>query len=120
MLMLPPGLRVFVCAEPVDMRRSFDSLAAGTREILQENPCSGHLFVFFSRSWSSVKILHWERSGYWIYYKRLERGTFRLPVRHQSCRSLEIDAKELSLILEGLELDGAKHRVRFHREALSC
>lgn len=117
MLVLPAGLRVFVCSEPVDMRRSFDSLASVTREILQEDPISGHLFVFFSRSWSSVKILHWEKSGYWLYYKRLERGTFKLPVKRQSCRSLEIDSKELSLILEGLDLNGAKQRVRFQREA---
>jgi len=102
------------------MRRSFDSLAAVVKEILLENPYSGHLFVFFSRSWSSVEILHWEKSGYWIYYKRLERGTFKLPVKRGSCRSLEIDAAELSLILEGLDLDGAKHRVSFQRSALNC
>ena len=118
--MLPSGLRVIVCLEAVDMRRSFDSLAAVVREILGENPHCGHLFVFFSRGWSSVKILHWEQSGYWIYYKRLERGTFKLPVRRDSCCSLEIDAKELALILEGLELDGARHRIRFQRSALSC
>ncbi len=117
--MFPTGLKVFVCAESIDMRRSFDSLSATTKETLKEDPLSGHLFVFFSRSWSSVKILHWDRSGYWLYYKRLERGTFRLPVKKDQCQSLEIDVRELSLILEGLELDGAKHRVRFMRESMN-
>ncbi len=117
--MLPSGLRVFVCTEAVDMRCSFDSLAAVVKGQLREDPYSGQLFVFFSRSWSSVKLLHWEKSGYWIYYKRLERGTFKLPIRKGSCQSLEVDSKELSLILEGLELDGAKHRVRFQRESIS-
>lgn len=117
--MLSPGLRVFVCVEGIDMRRSFDSLAAVVKGHLKEDPYSGHLFVFFSRNWSSVKLLHWEKSGYWIYYKRLERGTFKLPVRKSSCQSLELDFQELSLILEGLELDGAKHRVRFQRESLN-
>ena len=117
--MLPSEVRVFVCVEPVDMRRSFDSLSAVTREQLKEDPHSGHLFVFFGRSWSAVKILHWEKSGYWLHYKRLERGTFRLPVRRGSCGSLELDGKELSLILEGLDLNGAKHRIRFSREIMS-
>lgn len=64
--MLPEGLRVFVCTGPVEMRRSFDSLSAVVREYLGEDPLSGHLFVFFSRNWSSVKVLYWEQSGYWI------------------------------------------------------
>lgn len=118
MLMLPKSVRVFVCCAAVDMRRSFDSLAEEVRMFLREDPHSGHLFVFFSRSFSAVKILHWETSGFWIYYKRLERGNFKLPVNRGSCRSLELDARELSLILEGITLDGAKHRAKFERSAI--
>jgi transposase len=118
MLMLPSKLRVLICCEAVDMRKSFDSLAEIVRSVLSADPVSGHLFVFFSKNFSSAKILQWERGGFWIYYRRLEKGTFRLPVRKGTCSSLEVSAHELSLILEGLELDGAKHRVRFERTAV--
>lgn len=118
MLMLPSSVRVFVCCEAVDLRRSFDSFSEAARSLLGEDPFSGHLFVFFSRSFSAVKILHWEPSGFWIYYKRLERGNFKLPVNRGSCRSLELGARELSLILEGITLDGAKHRAKFERSVI--
>jgi transposase len=118
MLMLPSSVRVFVCCETIDLRRSFDTLAEAVRSILGEDPFGGHLFVFFSRSFNAVKILHWEPNGFWIHYKRLERGTFKLPVNRGSCMSLELGAQELSLILEGISLDGAKHRAKFERMAI--
>ncbi len=73
MLTLPPSVRIFVCLTPADMRRSLDGLAALTREILQEDPLSGHLFVFFNRRRDRTKILFWDRSGLCLYYKRIER-----------------------------------------------
>ena len=78
MLTLPPSVRVFVCLTPADMRRSLDGLAAMTREILKEDPLSGHLFVFFNRRRDRTKILLWDRSGLCLYYKRIEKGVFRL------------------------------------------
>ena len=110
-------LRVFVSTEVTDMRCSFDALSERVRTVLGEDPLSGHLFVFFNRSYSAAKLLFWERGGYWLFYRRLERGRFRLPVSKESCRSVEIDQRELLLILEGLELDGMRHRARFIREA---
>ncbi len=76
--MLPSSVRVFVCLTPADMRRSLDGLAALTREILREDPLSGHLFVYFNRRRDRVKVLLWDRSGLALFYKRLEKGTFRL------------------------------------------
>jgi transposase len=114
MLTLPPSVRVFLCLAPADMRRSLDGLAALTREILREDPLSGHLFVYFNRRRDRAKILFWDRSGLCLYYKRLERGTFRLSAFEDPKASrAEIESAELSLILEGIELADAKRRVRF-------
>jgi transposase len=114
MLTLPPTVRVFLCLTPADLRRSLDGLAALTREVLREDPLSGHLFVFFNRRRDRTKILFWDRSGLCLYYKRLEKGTFRLSA-FEDARSAhaEIEAAELALILEGIELAQAKRRVRF-------
>ncbi len=114
MLTLPPSVRIFVCLAPADMRRSLDGLAAMTREILREDPLSGHLFAFFNRRRDRVKILFWDRSGMALYYKRLEKGVFRLSAwEHCNRKRAEIEAAELALILEGIDLANAKRRARF-------
>ena len=111
MLMLSPAVKIFLCAEATDMRRSFDKLAEMTRSVLAQDPFSGHLFVFFNRPRDRVKILLWDRSGFCLYYKRLERGAFRLPRIDGGCA--QIEAVELTLILEGIELAGARRQKRF-------
>jgi len=112
--MLPSSVRVFVCLTPADMRRSLDGLAALTREILGEDPLSGHLFVYFNRRRDRVKVLLWDRSGLALFYKRLEKGTFRLSsLEGGGSARAEIDPAELALILEGIELANAKRRPRF-------
>ena len=111
MLMLPPAVKIFLCAEATDMRRSFDKLAELTCSVLAQDPFSGHLFVFFNRPRDRVKILFWDESGFCLYYKRLEEGAFRVP--QVDGGGARIEAAELLLILEGLELAGAKRRPRF-------
>lgn len=111
MLTWPPSVRVFVHTGPTDMRRSFDTLAAMVREILQQDPLSGHLFVFFNRPRDRAKMLLWDRTGYWLFYRRLESGVFRL--RCGSGSPVEMTATELSLILEGIDLSQAERRKRF-------
>ena len=116
MLMLPASVRIFVAAEAVDLRRGHDGLAAATRSLIHENPLSGHVFVFLNRRRNRVKLLVWDRTGYLLLYKRLERGTFHLlrePAVGQ--RHVEMDAGELGLLLEGLDLRGAKRRERWRR-----
>lgn len=115
MLTLPPSVRVFVCLEATDMRKGFDGLAAVTRERLAEDPFSGHLFVFFNRRKDRVKILFWDRSGLVVWYKRIEQGRFRLASldAHGNDRRVEVEAAELTLILEGIDLSQAKRRARF-------
>ena len=107
MLMLPPSVRIFICAEVTDMRRSFDRLAEMTRSILEQDPCSGHLFVFFNRTRDRVKILFWDRNGFGLFYKRLEAGCFNPG------KKTEVNVAELALVLEGLDLCEAKQRKRF-------
>jgi len=112
MLSLPPSVRIFVALEPLDMRRQFDGLANAARHVLGEDPLSGHLFVFFNRTRTMMKSLYWDRSGYCLIAKRLERGRFKLPTTDGSGR-LEMEAAELALILEGIDLAGSKRRRRW-------
>lgn len=114
MLTLPPAVRIYVAVEPVDARKSFDGLSAAVREILLQDPLSGHLFVFRNRRGDRLKILFWDRSGYCLVYKRLERGTFHLPLAAEGrATHIEMESAELSLMLEGIDLRGAKRRVRW-------
>jgi len=115
MLMPPPSVRVFVASGAIDLRRSFDSLAGCTAELLGQDPYSGHLFVFRNRRGDRVKILYWDRTGYCLWYKRLEKGTFRLP--SGTGGGVEIEAAELMLLLEGIDLAGASRRLRWQRRS---
>jgi transposase len=116
MLTLPSSVRIYVSAEPVDLRRGFDGLAATTRSVMGENPMSGHVFVFVNRRKNRMKLLVWDRTGWLLLYKRLERGTFELPTEPApGARHVEVDAGELGLMLEGLDLRGARRRTRWYR-----
>lgn len=116
MLTLPASVRIYVAAEAMDLRRGFDGLAAATRSVIREDPLSGHLFVFTNRRRNRVKVLVWDRTGYLLLYKRLERGTFHLPASPVAgCRHVELDAGELGLMLEGVDLRGARRRERWTR-----
>jgi transposase len=114
MLTLPASVRIYVAAEPVDLRRGFDGLAAATRSLIGD-PMSGHLFCFLNRRKNRIKLLVWDRTGYLLLYKRLERGTFALPTQPAAGhRHVEVDAGELGLMLEGLDLRGARRRARWY------
>jgi transposase len=82
--MLPMHTRIYVYAQPVDMRRSFDALGQCVRDVLQQDP-SGALFIFAAKSGSSLKILWWETSSFSILYRRLARGMFRMPEATRRC-----------------------------------
>lgn len=112
MLSLPPSVRIFVSTRPTDMRKSFNGLINETRQMIEEDPLSGHLFVFFNRRRMMVKVLYWDRSGFCVWAKRLERGTFQLP-RQNGETGMEMEAAELALILEGLDLRDARRRERW-------
>ncbi len=113
MLTLPSTIRVFVAATPVDLRKGFDGLALLVRQSLAADPLSGHLYVFFNRRRNRAKVLFWTRSGFCLFYKRLERGRFTLPEAAASAKRVEVEAAELQLLLEGIDLRGAKRRPRW-------
>jgi len=100
--MLPSTVRVFVCTEPQDMRRSFDGLALATKQVLGEDPQSGALFVFVGKSKTRAKVLWFERNGYCLLYKRLHRALFRVPTATNGARpSVRIDGAQLAALLAG-------------------
>ncbi len=111
MLSLPPAVRIFVATAPTNMHLSFDRLAALARDVLQQDPLSGHLFVFRNRLGDRMKILVWDRSGFCLWYKRLEKGVFHFPSAQAT--HLELDAAELLLLLDGIDLTRATRRTRF-------
>lgn len=121
MLSLPLSVRIFVYTGATDMRRSFDRLAQMVEEHLEQNPESGHLYLFFNRRRDCVKMLLWEGDGFVIWYKRLEVGTFAVPepasvsVNGSPPEGLEIRARDLNLILGGVDPARVTRRKRFER-----
>lgn len=114
MLTLGARARIYVAAETIDLRKGFNALAAVTREIIRADPLSGHWFVFLNRRKNRLKVLVWEPSGYLLLYKRLERGRFHLPTTPAlGTRHVEIEASELTLMIEGIDLKGARRRARW-------
>ena len=112
MLTLPPGARVFVATARVDGRKGIDGLSALVRSQFAEDPLCGTMYVFFSRRGDRVRILFWDRDGYVLMMKRLEKGTFKTPWHSEQGRVV-IEAAELLLVLEGIELSGAVRRSRW-------
>ena len=113
MLTPPAGLRIWVALSPMDMRAQFDGLAGAVRERLGGDPLSGHLFLFFNRRRTIVKAIYWDRSGYCLWAKRLEKGCFRLPAVGDGAEAVLMEASELMLVLEGIDLCGAIRRRRW-------
>jgi transposase len=129
MLSLRLPTRVLLCTLPTDMRRSFDSLAGMVCEHLGHDPLAGDLFVFRSKRGDRVKLLYFEPDGFCLWYKRLEQGTFKFPaaadaaaaaglrrVHKAGDHGLEIDADDLALLLEGIDLASIKRAPRYRRD----
>ena len=111
-LNLPPAVRIYVATAPTDMRKSFDGLAGAVSHVLAQDPFAGHLFVFFNRGADRVKVLWWDGDGFALFAKRLERGRFRVFAEPPaaSAQAVEMPAAELALILQGIDLRGARRR----------
>jgi transposase len=109
MLSLSSSSRYFLYRYPADMRKGFDGLSGLVREGLGKDPLSGDVFIFFNKRRTQVKLLLWERDGFSLYHKRLERGTYELP----STSSVELRCEELMLILQGISLQSVRRRKRF-------
>jgi transposase len=100
---IPSGVRIFLCTEPVDMRHGFDRMAQTARERVGQDPQQGGaLFVFANRRATRLKVLWFERNGLCVLYKRLHRAVFELPAASTGTRSIHINAEALARLLAGV------------------
>ena len=116
MLTLSPAVRIYLATGATDLRRSIDGLAAVVRERFTLDPLSGHLFLFRNRRGDRVKILAWDRSGFWILYKRLEQGTFAWPT-DEGIGPVEMRSTDLALLLAGIDIAQTRRRRWYERVA---
>ncbi len=122
MLSLSATTRYLLYTRPADIRKSFDALSGIIRNELGRDPLTGEVFVFLSKRRTHIKLLQWEGDGFGLYYKRLEKGTFELPVASASgADATSITATQLQLILGGISLQKIKYRPRYqHKAAPLC
>lgn len=113
MLSLAPGTRVFFAAGATDMRKGFDGLQGIIAGVLEQDPLSGHLFLFINRRRDKLKILYWDVDGLAIWYRRLEQGTFQAPQVAKDKKSAEIRSEELAMLLRGIDYEHVRRRKRY-------
>jgi transposase len=116
MLGLPPSVRIYFAAELADMRNGIDGLRALVEGTLRHDPYAGHLFVFVGKGKDKVKILFWDRSGFVLYMKRLEKGRFQLPIIDARRKHVEMEPAQLAMLLDGIDLN-AKRLARWTPDA---
>jgi len=114
MLSLPGGVQVFLCVQPIDLRKSFDGLTAAVELVFERTVLDGHLFLFLNQRRDRLKALWWDRDGLAIFYKRLERGRFELPRDADECGHVTLDATALAMLLGGVPL-ATPRRPRYTR-----
>lgn len=115
MLNLGSATRVYLAAGVTDMRKGFEGLFALAKNFSGVDPLSGHVFVFCNRTRDRIKVLYFDGSGLWVCAKRLEGGRFRWPERGQSSGTLTLSRTELTLLLEGIDLNETSKRPRWYR-----
>jgi transposase len=113
MFSVPRSTRILLSAEPVDLRKSIDGLAALVRNAWKEDIFSGHLFVFISRRSDRVKVLTWESGRFGLYYTRLERGRFRVPSIPAGALGVSMDGTQLAMLLDGIDLSRVRRQARW-------
>jgi transposase len=113
MLTLSENITIYLHTEPTDMRKGIDGLSGIVRGQFDGDPTDGSLYLFVNRRRDRLKILHWDQTGFWLYYKVLEAGTFE--VSESRNQRLQIDAAELAMLLGGLSLTGVKRRKRYRK-----
>lgn len=121
MLLRPRSTKIYMGRAPVNMSKSFDGLTNEVREVLRKDPLSGHIFLFFNRRRTIVKLILWTRGGFTIVAKRLERGTFSLP-KSGDGGCVELDIHELAFLVEGVSWERRRMSPRWepsqHRRAV--
>jgi transposase len=110
---LSASLEFFFSTAPTDMRKSFDGLCGEVRRYVGREPTDGSVFVFVNRRRDRMKLLWWDRHGFWLFYKRLEQGRFELPAVEEGQSRLLIGYEQLLCIIEGIELSSVRRRKRY-------
>ena len=113
MLSITRAQRYFIHCGATDMRKGFDGLSGIVRNEYLQNPLSGDVFIFLNQQRNRIKLLHWQGDGFAVFYKRLEKGTYELPVYSNEKKGMEISSQHLLLILEGIQLSSVKKRIRY-------
>ena len=113
--MLPvfPQLRFYLYSQPTDMRKSFDGLSGIVTNNLLDNPTSGDVYIFVNRRRDRMKLLFWDRTGFWLFYKRLEQGTFQIPPHPADQLSIKLSYDVLLMLVEGIDITSIKRRPRY-------
>ena len=113
---LGPATKIYLGAEPVDMRKGFEGLFGLVRDQFGCDPLSGHLFLFTNRMHTRLKALVWDGSGLWVCAKRLERGRFHWP-QTTGAGTISMRPEELAMLVNGMDLPRAQPRRNWHRRA---
>ena len=108
MLGLPPSVRIHFATALVDMRKGIDGLRTLVESTLKKDPYEGHLFVFVGKAKDKVKILFWDRNGFVLYLKRLERGRFQLPAVNERTPHVDMEPAQLAMLLDGIDLNARR------------
>ena len=118
MIPVGPATRIYLAAGATDLRKSFEGLSDLVRHRFQQDPLSGHLFVFANRLRTRIKLLYWDGTGLWVCAKRLPQGTFHWPRTAESeTGALPVLAEELTLLLSGIDLEQSQPRAWWRRAA---
>jgi transposase len=113
MFLLSSQLKFYLYNQPTDMRKSFDGLFGIIKSVLKLNPLSGDIYVFMNKRRNRIKLLYWDGDGFWIFYKRLEKGTFQQPLKASPNGTMNLLYNELVMLLDGIDLRSIKRRPRY-------
>lgn len=113
MIAIHSNVGIFVATVATDMRKGFDGLQGIVIGVLEQDPMSGHLFLFLNRRRDKLKVLYWDGDGLAIWYRRLEQGTFQMPNVQEGAKQVEIRSEELTMLLRGIDLNNVRRRKRY-------
>ncbi len=116
MIKIPSDIKIYLAIKPIHMNKSFDGLNALVVDVIEQNPVNGHLFVFHNRRGDKIKVFTWDRNGFGLWYKRLDRGRYKFPRTDSS--SVTISSDDLKLLLDGIDLNKLKRLPELYYEAV--
>ena len=113
MFTLSSSHRFHLYSQPTDMRKSFDGLSGLVTNTLDCNPCHGDVFIFINKRRDKIKLLHWQGISFTLYYKRLEKGTFEIPLYDDAVKSIGLSYTQMVMIVDGLTISNIHRRKQY-------